>query len=263
VPQTAVGKTSEFNKIQFTGEKETGTVSDHGLFTDVSNSDIDDYAAIGDHGLLLRNTQSLRNVMLLRKEVDIAKVLQDVKNYSKSKTYAAANSWANASSDPMKDLEDAIDAAVVAFNRMWMSSKAFLALKRHPKVIARFYHGSPTAASVTLQDIADELGLDKIVIGQARVNTAEPGKDPVIEKVFGANAGLFVHEEQVLLNSAMSFVTNVYKPTEGQNLASWVEDLIPGKAGVEGGKRIYIGEMSANIVQGTDLGFLFQNVTAA
>jgi hypothetical protein len=267
IPQTAVGKTGEFNKVQFSGSFENGAVENHGLTTDVSMQDIKDFEAVGDRDLLARNARSLRNVMLLRREVSIAQKVQDTNNYAASTAYTASNSWANTSSDPLKDIEDAIVKAIVPFNRMWFSLDAWLALKRHPKVIARLFpHTTSTVASVKEADIAAELGLEKVVVSKSvRVNTAEPGKTPVMSDVFNSSAGLYVYGEQTFINSQMNFLTQVFLPQRenGGNfgrLTVVLEELKFGEYGM-GGISVRIGEQLTLISQGKDLGYLFKDVT--
>jgi len=262
VPETTVGKTGQFKGVQFTGSTKDGSVQDHGLFTNVSNQDIEDFEAINDNQFLGRNTQSLMDVILLRREVDLAKLLQKEDNYASKKIYANTTSWVNAASDPIADIEDAIDAALVRFNRMWISSDSFIALKRHPKVISRFYSGNPANPRITTDMLAEELTLEKIVIGRPQFNTAEIGKEPNIERAYKASAGLFVYKEQTHLNSFMNFITDVYCPVEGQRQATFEKILEPGDFGVKGGVRVSIGEQSTFVLQGKDLGYLFKNTTA-
>jgi hypothetical protein len=267
IPQTAVGKDGKFNNIQFSSRFESGAVENHGLTTRVSQQDIEDYAAVGDEKLLDRNVESLRDVMLLRREVSIAEMVQDTANYAGKKVYAASNSWVNASSDPLRDIEDAMDDAVAPFNRMWFSRDSWVALKRHPSVIARLFpHSKTSVAKVREADIAEELELEKIVVGKGKFSIAEPGKDPEIVPAFNASAGLYVYREQMFVNSQMNFVTQVFLPQKETpesfgRLAVFVKKLDMGDFGM-GGVEIRIGEQTTLVSQGSDLGYLFKNTTA-
>jgi len=269
IPQTVVGKEGEFNKVRFGSRFENANTQDHGLSVDVSNQDISDFAAVGDSELLARNVTSLRDVMLLRREISIAQMVQDTNNYASSKAYSASDSWAAKTSDPLKDIEDAIISAIVPFNRMWLSQDSWVALRRHPNVIARLFpYSKSTVASVKETDLAAELGLEKIVVGKGLFNTAEPGKTPTIEPAFNASAGLYVYGEQAFINSRMNFITQVYLPQgEGGGafgrLSVIPKELRPGEFGVKGGIRISIGEQLALVSQGSDLGYLFKDTTAA
>jgi len=267
VPETAVGKTGKFNSVEFSGGTEKGSVKNHGLSTSVSQQDIDDFSAVGDSQLLARNTQSLRNIMLLRREVQIANMVQDKANYSASKDYVANNSWVSANYDPLKDIEDAIESAVVPFNRMWFSSDSWLAFKRNLKVIARLFpYSKSSVASIKEEDIAAELGLDKVIVGKGRFNTALPGQTPILSRAFDASAGLYVFNEQTLINSEMNFITQVYLPQKEGGDSFGRLGVVPkkleyGEFGM-GGVQINIGEQLDIISQGKDLGYLFKNTTA-
>jgi hypothetical protein len=146
---------------------------------------------------------------------------------------------------------------------MWFARDAWVRFRRHPKVIARFYSGAPTNASVTLDMVAQELGLDKIVIGATKVVNSLPGKTTGIRNVWTNSAGLYLFEQPTGSSVARTFAFDAFLPNQGQKLAVYRSDVAPTEAGTRGGVRVAVAEDSVVVVSAADFGFLFKNVLAA
>jgi len=269
VPETAISRTGKANEVDFSATEVPASVSDHALSHLVSNKDIDEFEkateGAGGHELLLAQVaENLTATMNLRKELEAANTIQDSSKYAAGniKTYSASDSWLVDTSNPLDDIEDAITAGIAPYNRMWFARDAWVKFRRHPKVIARFYSGAPTNAGITKEMVAQELGLDKIVIGETKVVSSLPGKTTGVRSVWADSAGLYLFERPSAASVARTFAFDAFLPNQGQKLAAYRSDVAPTEAGTRGGVRIAVAEDSVVVISAPDFGFLFKNVLA-
>lgn len=266
VPETAISRTSKANEVDFSASRTPATVTDHALSHLISKKDIDEYdsANLGVGLLEASVAESLTGIMQLRKELEAAKTIQNAAKYAASnvKCYGVGDSWTSDESDPLADIEDATEAGVVAYNRLWFAQDSWVRFRRHPKVIARFYSGATTNRSVRAEMVAEELGLEKIVIGATKVITSLPGKTATTGRVWSATAGLYLFEQPCGASAARTFAFDAYLPNNGQKLAVFKTDVIPTEAGTRGGVRVAVAEDSVTVISAPDFGYLFKNVLA-
>jgi len=259
VPDTVLTKTGEYPEVEFTSNLVPGMVENRGIAMPVASEDIEEQAQSGNTTFLAALTEKLIDKMLLRKEVQIAKVAQDKKNYgSNVKTYVASKSWKNESVDPIADIVEARDNALVRFNRLWLAQDAFNALSKNKNVIS-YFAKSTEKALITAEMLSALLGL-KVVVGLASCDTSLPGADPKLENAWRGKAGLCLYDVPAATSATQTFMFDAYWAPNGNiRDVSKVFKEDRGRMGVE---KIFVAESSNVLVTSEDYGYLFEGVLA-
>ena len=162
--------------------------------------------------LEIDTTEMLTDKIQLRLEYDCAAIFTASATYDaglQEDLSAAGNvQWSDPNSDPIGDIEAAKVAVQEACgkepNVALFGHKVKIALKNHPKIVARFsYNGRPQGEPVKVTDqmLADLFDLDEVLDGSALVNTANESAATSLSYVWGNNAILAVRPEAMGLKT--------------------------------------------------------------
>jgi len=201
----------------------------------------------------------------LRLEYDTASMLTTSGNYatglSEDLSAAGNTPWSDPNSDPIGDIEAAkalvLEACGKEPNVAAAGHKVKLALKNHPKIIARFsYNGRPGDAPVKVTDqmLADLFDLDEFMDAKGQYDTAPEGTTGVFNFIWGNNLVLSVRPASIGLKTlAHASIIRVkgYRLTE-----SWYQQ--PESATWIRVRDHYVPFLISNLA-----GFLFQNCVKA
>lgn len=123
-----------------------------------------------------RAVNGTMKALMLRLEWDQAQLATNPANYdvNHTVTLAGGSKWSTSTGNPLTDVDNAreeIRSTVGQYpNTMLMSSKAFVAAKNNPNVIARFQYNSSVpidGTSITTQMMAGLFNVDKVIVGKA------------------------------------------------------------------------------------------------
>jgi hypothetical protein len=264
VPETRVGRKSEPNMVDFGGTDVTDECVDFGLDDMVPNDEIEAFASMpkpptgGPIDPLGISTMMLTGLVQLDREVRVAGIVFNAANYSgaNQSTLAGVTQWSDPASDPLKAITDAMDVPLVRPNKMTIGRLAWSVLRRHTKVVQAIGRSAQTAGNASLQQVAELLELQEILVGQAFLNTAKKGQAPVYARVWGKHAAL-LHID--------TLAAQTLQPTFGWT-AQWggrIAGNIPAPlVGLRGGQRVRSGESVKEVIASTDAGYFFQNAIA-
>ena len=157
-------------------------------------------------------TEMLTEKIQLRLEYDTAAIFTAAGSYDSSlyeDLSAGGNvQWSDPNSDPIGDIEAAkvltMEACGKEPNVMLVGHKVKIALKNHPKIVARFsYNGRPSGEPVKVTDqmLADLFDLDEVLDASALVNSANETASTSLTYVWGNNAILAVRPESIGLKT--------------------------------------------------------------
>jgi hypothetical protein len=141
---------------------------------------------------LRRAAEAVTYQVELGREKRLATLLTTAANFSNDTTLSGTaqfNDYTN--SDPIGVFEsqiDKIEVAVGATNGNLvaaMSKSVFLTLRRHPDVLAIIYGSNNAQRPVSEQQLAEALGVDRVVVGGAMENTAKEGQTPSLSRLWG------------------------------------------------------------------------------
>ena len=276
VPETEVGRRDAPNMVEFTGTEHDDAVIGHALKDGVPEVDIKAWedmpkpAGGGPINPMELSTMMTTDLILLRREINVAKLLTDVANYKYDHVTdlsAQGNKkWSDASSTPLDQILETLDRCLVRPNKLALTRPAFTALRKHPQIVqavrgaaayGSFKGGGnafQTGGSISAQQLADLLELDKILIGASWVNTAKKGQPVAMSRTWGPHAA-FVNVNAV--------GAQLGKPTFGfcamwggrQVFTNFDKDIGP-----EGGTEIRVVEYRKEVIVSKEAGALFRNV---
>jgi hypothetical protein len=265
VPDTKVGRKSEPNQVTFTSEQVQDKVEDHGLDDFVPQRDMDVWAAMpkpaggGPVSPEMVATMGLTNLILLSREVRVAGVVFNPANYEAGlkETLVGNDQWSDYDdSDPLQDLLDALDKPLVRPNKMIIGGLAWTKLRQHPKIVQAVHINATGAGTVTRQQLAEVLEIEKVVVGGARVNTARKGQAANFVRTWGKHCALIYSSK---------IAAQTFQPTWGwtAQFGSKFAGAIPEpKRGLKGGNTIRVGEQVKELVAAKGAGYFFENVVA-
>lgn len=255
LPKTKVGRTSQPNQVEFSASEKESSVEDFGLDSPVPQDDID--TAITGYNPLGHAVEATTDLILLDREVRAANLLFNGANYNNKQTLTSAQQWNSSDSDPVALITDAFDSMVQRPNIGTLGRRVATALRRHPKIVAAYHGNAGESGLVPLGFLADLLELDAIYVGDAFLNSAKPGKSPVLLRAWGNKASFTVRNKLANTKGGITFgYTAQFKDRVSGSIAD--PDI-----GLRGGQRVRVGESVKEIVVSKDAGYLFENVIPA
>ncbi|MBI0036728.1 phage capsid protein [Gilliamella sp. B14384H2] len=252
LPNTKVGRTSKPNQVEFSAKEKESSVENCGLDSPVPQDDID--TAITGYNPLGHAVEATTDLILLDREVRAANLLFNGANYNNKQTLTSAQQWNSSDSDPVELITDAFDSMVQRPNIGTLGRRVATILRRHPKIVAAYHGNAGENGMVPLGFLADLLELEAIYVGDAFLNSAKPGKSPVLLRAWGNKASFTVRNKLANTKGGITFgYTAQFKDRVSGSIAD--PDI-----GLRGGRRVRVGESVKEIVVAKDAGYLFENV---
>lgn len=265
IPETKVGRKSEPNMVDFGGTLLTDECQDYGLDDVVPNDEMAAWESMpkpstgGPVNPLQLSTMMLTGLVQLDREVRTAGLVFNAASYSgtNQSTLSGTGQWSDrVGSDPLAAITMAMDVPLVRPNKLVIGQLAWTQLRMHPKLVQAVGKSAQTAGYASMQQIADLLELQEIIVGRSFYNTAKKGQAPVYSRAWGKHCAL-LHID--------SLAAQLQQPTFGWT-ANWggriAGDFADPKSGLRGGIRVRSGESVKEIIVSTDAGYYFQNCVA-
>lgn len=254
LPDTAVGDSSDPEKVKFKSTLEYQTVRGDALLDDIPKVDIDD-AKGNAVSLQFDSTEFLTNIFNACREKRLADLLGNPATYNgNSKTLSSSEKISNASSDAVTLISDGMDKCWLPPNTMILSRQAFSALRKNPSIVAGCNRNSGDKGIAKLDDIKELFGLDNIYIGTSVSNTAKRGQQPNFVNLWGNDIILAYINPNAGLTKGLSFIAT------GEFGTRQISTGFDGKAGVSGVQYVKIAEQLADVILAADCGYLLKSV---
>lgn len=268
VRDTRIGRRSEANTIDVQAtERESKTIP-HALSDLVPQSDIDN--APEGYDPRGHAAETVTDLMILRRELDVAGVVFN------PATYAAANKvnlnggdqFDEDGTDVFDMLWEACGKTLVRPNMLTLGETTWRKMATNPKLIAKLYGAASTRGKARKEDLATELEIAQVVVGKARVNSAELGQPVNLSRAWGAHAALLYVNRLANNQRGLTFGMTVPRSVTGDAKAStgsrWRAREIPEpKIGINGSMRIQVESERKELVVSADCGFYFENAVTA
>mgnify|MGYP001560667498 CR=1 FL=1 len=218
---------------------------------------------------LADSTETLMDRLLLAREFRVATLVGATGSYGgNTVSLSGAQKWSNPASDPVADIETALATAGLNAmpNTMVLGKAAYDALRRHPALERYILSRSSTRMGavgfrVDEQMIADAFGLDKVYVGKARYNSANPGATVTNTYIWGDVCALIRVEARPSANRTATFAyTFRFSPSGGSAIETrtWF-DQAPG---VRGGNWVKVTHSDTEkLVAGSNAGYLINDIT--
>lgn len=269
VPELEVGRLGRPQLVEFTAEERDSSVKDYGLDDAIPNSDVTTAARAraekrSNFDPEASAAEGLANLLELGREVRTAAVVQDPNNFAADKriVLAGGDQFSNfASSDPYEIIDDGMDKPLVhRANHIIMGTAVWSVIKRHPRLIKAVKGGLTEDGAITKQMFADlfEIPVENLLIGTSQVNLARKGQNVSLSRVWGKSIQL-VFLDTSKQASTDAVMTWGFTAEHGTRIAGVINDP---DIGLEGGRRVRVGEKTREVVCAKDLGYQIQNAVA-
>jgi hypothetical protein len=254
--ETMVGRKGRVNEVEFGGTEASAMVSDYGLEDVLPQQDINNAVGTGfdPKG---NSTEALAELLLLDREVRTAAIVQNAANHTANVTLSGTSQWSDLdASDPIVAISDALEMPMMRPNVAVTNPAVALALRRHP-VMVKAYNGTlGDSGMVPLAYLRDLFELDDILIGSAKVNTANKGQTMALSNVWGNHFSLIYRNPQASPRRGVTFGLTA---EHGERVSQEQNDA---DVGLRGGTRIRVGESVKELVIATDVSYQFTNAIA-
>jgi len=254
IPNTAVGRKGRPNTVEFGAEEKSGFVNDYGLDDEIPQHDIDAAAGHPSFNPLNRATSKLTELILLDREKRVSDLIMTDSNYTHKETLAADDKWTASTAKPLVQIADAIETPMVAPNVMVLSRQEALELRRNPSVVKSFNGTLGDDGLVPLEWVRLQLGLEQIIVGSAKHNTANKGQAMSLSKLWTGGAALLYINPIAQVKDDVTFgITAEW----GSKVAGDSEDE---NIGLRGGRRVRVGESVKEIILAKEAGYFLKGV---
>lgn len=263
-PDTLVGRKGAPNQIDFSSSEVSATVQDHALDLGVPNNDMlawqqAQQAGAGFVSIANPQEKATRLVMQTvtnRREQRAAAAVFNAANYGTNNkvTLSGTGQWSDyTNSDPIVAIMGYLDSMPMRPNIGVLGRPTATKLRMHPKVCKAVFGNNTDAGVAPLRAIADLLELEELYVGDAWINTAQPGQPAAVSRAWGKHAAFLVRDQEADTQGGISFGMTAQW---GDRVAGTVVD---GDMGMRGGERVRAGESVLELITANDLGFFVQN----
>jgi hypothetical protein len=257
VPETRIGRRSEANTIEVTATETTAKVEDNALSDLVPNKDIN--TAPQGYDPMAHATETVTDLMVLAREIRVAGLVFNPNTYPAGQKVqlAGVNQFSDPASDPFQVLWDALDVPIMRPNLMTLGQPVWNKLATHPKLIAKLYGEASTRGKARLADLAEELEIERILVGKARVNTAKKGQAAVLNRAWGKHISLTYINKLANNERGMTFGMTV---PFGERRRTRV--IPEPKIGLGGSQRVQVEEQLKELIVASSCGYFIQDAVA-
>jgi hypothetical protein len=254
--EDALGTLTKANEIMIGHSQDNYSVKDRGLAAWVPQSSIDEAEAADEDPIdpLGRAEVLIRRQLENRHEKRVADSLFVAATYPAGfkATLSGSDQFSHADAKPIDRILTSMDIPLQRPNTLVFGAETWRAFRTNPSVVATIFpaggnagEGGMVTSAAVLNALRDE-GIERILIGRRRLNTAKPGATPVYARIWGKHcllayvdpsptaetytfAGTFV---ETLTNPTIDFDEQVGVKGSYRVQDAWNEDvqLIAAKA---------------------------------
>ena len=260
VPSTLAGRMGTVNRVQERWKEDSGFVKDYGLDHPIPMMDLRDAAANGVD-MRLSATTYVTQLIRIGRETRVAGKVFDAANYGAglSTTLGAGTQFDDPASPVVFLIMDALSQPLVRPNVMVFGLESWNNFRVHPKIVEAVRSSvSPAnnAASqgmVSQQQVAELFGVEEVLVGDARVNTAKPGATPALARIFTDSLAL-IHRNTAVSSPFDQIITWGTTFQYETIIAGTIDDP---NMGLHGGILVRVGESVEEQVIAPSAGYLF------
>lgn len=262
VPDTLVGRKGVPNELEFGATELAAFTEDYGLDAVIPNDDIIQAANGGtNYNPVNHHTEVLTDLILLDREVRTANLVFSTSSYNTGFKVNVGSTptaqWSDyTNSTPRDQILAALDEPIMRPNVFVLSQTVWRILRQHPQIVSSILGNDGKQGTITVQQLADLLEVEEVLVGQGRVNTARPGQAANFVRVWGNHAALLYRNKMANTQSGATFgFTAQYQGRIAGNMPE-------PKVGLRGAVRVRVGESVKELVIAKDLGYFFENAIA-
>ena len=273
---TLVADNGRAKSISYSAALQDGGTDIHGLTASVGNQELEDYMksrnavrdAMGRVPVMGGDPRSARirliiDLVKLAREKRVANLVFNDANYENASISDQAGSkWNLEASNPLETISDAIADMIVRPNKMVIGLKGWVALRRHPKIVAavvgKFGKQAAKEASgfASREQVAELFELKKIIVGESWINSKKRGAAANYGRLWGNDASLIntrpIADTRMPLMPVFGW-TALYR----EMMVRWFpeHDIV-----VQGGEAYEVSMICREKAVSKDAGYRFKNI---
>ncbi len=269
IPDTAIGRKSEANEVEFGATNITDSVNDYALDDFVPNRDIKAAADAGaNFDPMAQATEGTSILLSMGREQRVANLYQDSNSYDATlrTTLSGTSQWSDtANSTPITQMLAAFDAMLIRPNIGVMGRATWRYLRSHPETVAMALNrggvagGTAAKGILSIRQVADLLELDDIHIGEAFYNSAKKGQAASMTQLWGKHASFLRIDKNVTSVQGNAQPTFAFTAEWQQRFTGTRPD---GGRGIHGGQSVRVGEQVKELISWQQAGYHFHNAVA-
>lgn len=251
VPSTLVGPKSNPNEVEWSTSEDSYECLDYGLEEFLSKQEEDNAEA--PFSPQSDTTEFVTGLVELDREIRAATVVFNAANYPAANKVDinGGTDWNTLSNDAVAHIETGIDACFMRPNIAVMGLDVWRKLRRNEKILAAI-KGTLREATVTQDELAKYFGLEEVIVGQSKVNSAAPGQAATYARVWNTHFALHRRVMSPGLRDVQFGIT--YQWGAARRAYRY-----PSTRGADGGQVIRVVESVVEKLVATDVGYLIQN----
>lgn len=205
----------------------------------------------------------LHEFMDLAREYAVAGEAFGASNYGSNTTaLSGTDRWDNPASDPIKQLLVAKEQVLVKPNTLVIGGQVWPYLRTNPEVKGYIQSRASTALGATpmqvdLDAVAALIGVERVIVGEARYNSAAEGQTATSSYIWGKSAALIRVEP-----NPNPIMTSTFMYTYRFGGIAYRNEVIPDRIdGGMGGQYIKLSTFEDDVViGGSNTGYLYETV---
>lgn len=208
IEQTIIGGGGAYSRIKTqVRSSDSYSIEGHGLEGLVTE---DDYSNVEKpYDAEADETMGITTTIMVGKEKGVADVLTDTAILTNNTTLSGTSQWSDyANSDPVDDFktgrQSVYDGCGFAPDLAIMSWDVFQVLKYHPGILDALGYKFNRKGGITGQEMADVLEVKRVLIGQAKYESAKKGQTSSLASIWGKH---FVYAK--MPSKAMKYQTSL------------------------------------------------------
>jgi hypothetical protein len=165
--------------------------------------------------------------------------------------------WDEASGDPIKDIETAIESCFVRANTLVMGQETWSVLRRHADILdavksSTRYQTTVSGGLAGTEEVAQLFGVEKVLIGRSKYVSSKEGQTPVYTRLWGK------HCAALHVAKAAGIKTITFGGTFVEMMRQTQKDFDP-KRGIKGAHYFKVAWNSDEKIIASDLGYFIEN----
>lgn len=265
VPTTLTGRLGTPNRVQDRWKEDSGFVKSYGLDHPIAFMDMKDAAAVGVD-MRLSATSYVTQLVRLDREQRVASMVFNASNYAAglSEALGAGLQFSNSAAPLVFLIKDRLNQPLVRPNVAVFGLEAWNHFSTNPQIVQAIRgaiapgNNAATSGTVTEAQVAQLFGLDEVLVGDARINTAAMGATPVLQRVYTDSLAL-IHRNTSVSTTFDQIITWGYTVEYETIVAGTIDDP---DIGLHGGVRVRVGESLEEQLVAPSAGYLMTDCVA-
>lgn len=251
-----VGRKSIPNEVETGFTEASSFVEDYGLDDSIPYDDI--LNAPEDYNPQYEAVEYLTELIALNREKRVADLVFSEGSYASGckTTLSGTSQFSHASSDPIATLLAGLETPFARPNTVIMGREVWIKLCRHSGILQTFYPNANGNGIITPAQLASILDVERVLIGSARINTANRGAAPNIGRLWGKHVALLYIDPAATVKNRLTW-----------GLTAEFGDRVSGsmpepEKGLRGSIRVRVGETLRELVLCNEAGYFIKNAVA-